>query len=94
LFEQYQKSGHHEPKWIGVKLLAGGAVGLLLSLGLCGIGAVVHSSDRLGAFTLGGFYLFLVSCATMVLAVLVVVIELVIAGIRNGSGRSGKDDEK
>jgi hypothetical protein len=82
VFDQFQGFGGHEPRWIGVKILIGGAALALLSLGLCGVGAVMHSTqdDILSFF---GFFGSIGSGLLMAFAVVVTLIEIVVVWIRN-----------
>jgi hypothetical protein len=61
----------------GLKILAGSAVLLLLSLGLCGMGHLNHSLTTLG---FGGF---LLSVVGIVLGIIVAIIEAIVSVARS-----------
>lgn len=87
MFDQFQGPGGHEPRWFGVKIIIAGAVATLLSLGLCGVGAVVHSTDI--EFNVLGFFGLVGSGLIMAVGVVVVVVEIVVAWVRNNTHGTG-----
>ena len=83
MFEQFSNSGKNDPRWIGLRVLAVGAAGLLVSLGFCGVGATIHSSNGVARLTFIGFWLFVASTLLMLLAVVVTIIEALVSSGRN-----------
>lgn len=93
MFDEFQKPGGYEPRWIGARILAGGAVGLLIALGLCGVGSVVNSQHGLSVVNVLAFYLFLASCLAVVVAAVTTIFEVIVMVVRNGWSRSRKGKE-
>ncbi len=90
MFEQFQKPGGYEPRWIGARLFAVGAVGVLLSLGLCRVGTIGSGSENVSML---GFYLLLASALIFLAAILVTIVELIVVAVRNGWARSREGDD-
>jgi len=76
MFEQFSSNKGKEPLSGPLKFLTIGACGLLLSLGLCGAGALFHrgaNPEDFGILSFLGFLLFGLSILTLVVGVLVLV---------------------
>lgn len=92
MFDQFQGPGGHEPRWFGRKILIAGAVAALLSLGLCGVGAVIHSSD--GMLSVLGFFGLIGSGLLIAVAVLMTLVEVVMVWLRNRLGPRDEGDSR
>ena len=92
--EQFQKPGGYKPRWIGLRMLACGAVGMLLALGLCAVGLKTQPGQSLGGVSTAGLYLLLASAFVFVAAVLVTIVEVIVAAVHKGRERSRRDEDR
>jgi hypothetical protein len=76
MFEQYQKSRVSE--W-GPRILVFSVVGLLLSLGLCGIGLGAGQMKAAPIFLIGGWAVLGISLLGVVVGLVWIVVEAVLS---------------
>jgi hypothetical protein len=81
MFEQFEKQPK-EPMWIGPKMLAGGAAGFLLSLGLCGAGSAWGRDGAGGVIAMCGVAMFFLSALALVVGGIVFLVEFLYSSIR------------
>ncbi|SEG65144.1 hypothetical protein SAMN05421819_4013 [Bryocella elongata] len=88
MFDQFQNRNNRpgEPRWIGPKILAGAAVGLLVAAGLCGAGSLQGRGNEEfgGPMSMIGFGVFLLTVVVLLIGGLVFVVELILSARRRG----------
>lgn len=66
-----------KPTWVGARILAGSVAGVLVSLGLCGVGAKLQPHAYVTWLGMVGFALFFLSCLAAMAGVISLATDLI-----------------
>jgi hypothetical protein len=82
VFDRFRNPDHDGPKWIGAKVVAGAAAGMLLSLGLCGLRTAFHFGTGIGVINLAAIVIFVLSFLLGLTGGVLLLVEAIVAMIK------------